>query len=116
MSEQAQMLYLRLFLRTGPWFKLNSLSFSECDDIHATATQLEEAGLAENLERMPASIQKDAVKCMKILEIQAVLAALSLQPKKDSNRRPPTKSQLVHMVEDAFDDPKLVSPKPRLSQ
>ena len=108
MNEQPQMLYLRLFLRAGPWFKLNSLSFSECSDIHATAIELEESGLAKNVERVEVSERKSLVACMKILEIQTVLAALDLQPKKEPKSRPPNKAQLVELLENALEDPSKV--------
>lgn len=103
LKEEPQMLFLRLFLRSGPWFKLNGLSFSECKDILAAALELEEAGLAENLGRIAQMQRKDAVKCMTVLEIQSVLAALDLQPKKDAKSRPPVKAQLVEILANALD-------------
>eukprot|EP00887_Chlorella_sp_A99_P003277 scaffold9.g3277.t1 len=42
----AQCLFLRLLQRKGPWFRLDTLSYSEVPDVAAAAAQLEAAGLA----------------------------------------------------------------------
>ena len=39
-------MFLRLFLRKGPWFRLNTLSYSELTHIPTTASQLCQAGFA----------------------------------------------------------------------
>ena len=46
LPNEAQCLFLRLFLRKGPWFRLDTLSYSELTDVTASAQQLCEAGMA----------------------------------------------------------------------
>lgn len=48
-----QILFLRVFLRTHPWVKLNALSYVECPDMPASMTILCEAGLAVDLASEP---------------------------------------------------------------
>ena len=46
MEPPAQMLLLRLFLRKGPWFRLNSLAYSELGDAALAAETLVGLGFA----------------------------------------------------------------------
>ena len=49
LTDEAQCLFLRLFLRKGPWFRLDNLSYSELTDIPAAAHQLCQAKFAAAL-------------------------------------------------------------------
>lgn len=49
LPDEAQCLFLRLFLRKGPWFRLNTLAYSELTDIPTSAHQLCQAGMATPL-------------------------------------------------------------------
>lgn len=49
LADEAQCLFLRLFLRKGPWFRSNTLSYSELTDIPRSAQQLCQAGMATSL-------------------------------------------------------------------
>lgn len=49
LPDEAQCLFLRLFLRKGPWFRLNTLAYSELTDIPTSAHQLCHAGMATPL-------------------------------------------------------------------
>ena len=86
MSDVAQMLFLRLFLRAGPWFKLNSLAYSECPNVPATAAELEAAGLAESLKKAPKKERMAAVRCLTMLEVQSLLAGLEMLPQRRGGR------------------------------
>ena len=49
LADEAQCLFLRLFLRKGPWFRLGTLSYSELTDTAMAAEQLCQAGMATPL-------------------------------------------------------------------
>ena len=55
LTDEAQCLFLRLFLRKGPWFRLNTLAYSELTDIPLSAQQLCQAGMATPLYSNPVS-------------------------------------------------------------
>lgn len=46
LADEAQCLFLRLFLRKGPWFRLDTLSYSELTHIPTAASQLCRADFA----------------------------------------------------------------------
>lgn len=104
MPETGQMLFLRLFLRSGPWFKLNTIDYSECPNTLATMDLICEAGLATQLQSTDKHDRAGIVKAMTIVEIQSLLATLELQPKK-SGAKPPSKAQLVHLLSTALESP-----------
>ena len=104
LEETAQMLFLRLFLRSGPWFKLNTLDYSECSDAVATMECLCKAGLAVQLQAVEKLDRGSIVKAMTIVEIQSLLASLDLQPKKTGSK-PPSKAQLVQLLSNALQSP-----------
>jgi len=62
LTDEAQCLFLRLFLRKGPWFRLNTLAYSELTDIPMSAQQLCQAGMATPLYSNPASSTNTAAK------------------------------------------------------
>jgi len=62
LTDEAQCLFLRLFLRKGPWFRLNTLAYSELTDIPMSAEQLCQAGMATPLYSNPASSTSIAAK------------------------------------------------------
>ena len=62
LTDEAQCLFLRLFLRKGPWFRLNTLAYSELTDIPMSAQQLCQAGVATPLYPNPASSTNTAAK------------------------------------------------------
>lgn len=104
MSPTAQMLFLRLFLRSGPWFKLKTLDYSECGDPIATMDLICQAGLAVQLQSASIAEQVGVVKCLTMVELPALLASLDLYPKK-SGSKPPNKSQLTKLLVDALQSP-----------
>ncbi len=104
MPETAQMLFLRLFLRSGPWFKLNTIDYSECPDTLAAMDLICEAGLATQLQTAEKHERAGVVKAMTIVEIQSLLATLDLQPGK-TGAKPPSKAQLVHLLTVALESP-----------
>ena len=62
LTDEAQCLFLRLFLRKGPWFRLSTLAYSELTDIPTSAQQLCQAGMATPLYSNPASSTNTANK------------------------------------------------------
>ncbi len=62
LADEAQCLFLRLFLRKGPWFRLNMLAYSELTDIPMSAEQLCQAGMATPLYYNSASSRNTAAK------------------------------------------------------
>lgn len=98
------MLFLRLFLRSGPWFKLQTLAYSECPDPVATMDAICTTGLATQLQSAGKMERGSIVKAMTIVEIQSLLASLDLQPKKTGSK-PPSKSQLTQLLSNALQSP-----------
>ena len=98
------MLFLRLFLRSGPWFKLNNIDYSECPDTLSTMDLICEAGLGTQLQSADKQDRAGVVKAMTIVEIQSLLATLDLQPKR-SGAKPPSKAQLVQLLAAALESP-----------
>lgn len=80
------MLFLRLFLRVGPWFKVAGLAYSECPDVPAAVRQIEAAGLAVTLENATREDRRAAVKCLTALEVQSLLATLKMLPPKKGGK------------------------------
>lgn len=106
------MLFLRLFLRSGPWFKLNTLAYSECPDPVATMEAICKSGLAVWLQSVGRLEREGVVKNMTIVEIQSLLASLDLQPKKTGSK-PPSKAQLTQLLANALQSPSEASHNPQ---
>lgn len=53
LGDEAQCLFLRLFLRKGPWFRLDTLSYSELTHIPSAASQLCRASFATPIYPFP---------------------------------------------------------------
>lgn len=62
LTDEAQCLFLRLFLRKGPWFRLNTLAYSQLTDTPVSAEQLCQAGMATSLYPISASSSGIAAK------------------------------------------------------
>ena len=101
------MLFLRLFLRAGPWFKLTGMAYSECPDVVGTAAVLDGAALALDLAKANGNDRKAAVKCLTSLELQTVLAALQLLPAKQKGKSL-SRKQLVNLMHHSLDSPSKV--------
>ena len=101
------MLFLRLFLRAGPWFKLTGMAYSECPDVVGTAAVLDGAALALDLAKADVDERKAAVKCLTSLELQTVLAALQLLPAKQKGKSL-SRKQLVNLMHNGLDSPSKV--------
>ena len=50
LDDPCQALYLRLYQRVGPWFRVASLEYSEVPDMAAAVGQLATAGFATTLD------------------------------------------------------------------
>ncbi|DBA85769.1 hypothetical protein WJX77_002675 [Trebouxia sp. C0004] len=80
LGDEAQCLFLRLFLRKGPWFRLNTLVYSELTDIPVSAQQLCQAGMATPLYCNSASSTSIAAKTGSLPETAAAAAGSPLSP------------------------------------
>jgi len=75
LTDEAQCLFLRLFLRKGPWFRLSTLAYSELTDIPMSAQQLCQADMATPLYPNPASSTNTAAKTRSPPQTAATAAA-----------------------------------------
>ncbi|KAL3146511.1 hypothetical protein ABBQ32_000762 [Trebouxia sp. C0010 RCD-2024] len=55
LDDEAQCLFLRLFLRKGPWFRLDTLSYSELTHIPTAANRLCQASFATPIYTFPSA-------------------------------------------------------------
>ena len=101
------MLFLRLFLRSGPWFRLASLSYSEVASVPAAAADIQAAGLAANLADLAPEERRTAVKCLTVVELTSLLASQGLLPEKrrGAGGRGLSRAQLARVLEDGLADP-----------
>ena len=55
LAAPAQALFLRLFQRSGPWFRQRALDYSEVADVGLAVDQLAAVGMAEPMDAAQAS-------------------------------------------------------------
>lgn len=95
MSAAAQALFVRLFLRVGPWFKLANVSYSEVPDVDAAAAELSAAGLAVSLLRAPPGTRASATRALTVIELASLVNSLGLVPPKTRKQLPRAQLQVL---------------------
>ena len=79
LSEQAQCLFLRFFLRKGPWFRLSTAQYSELSDAAAAAAELEAASFAAvTASTADPKLLMELGQTLTVAELQQLLGALHL--------------------------------------
>lgn len=79
LSEQAQCLFLRFFLRKGPWFRLSTAQYSELSDAAAAAAELEAASFAAvTASTTDPELLMELGQTLTVAELQQLLGGLHL--------------------------------------
>ena len=84
MFDEAQCLFLRLFLRKGPWFRLNTLSYSELSEPLVAAQELSDTAMAHctstDAEHCWQPLVMALAEALSVAELQQLIASLELLP------------------------------------
>ncbi|KAK9794912.1 hypothetical protein WJX73_005165 [Symbiochloris irregularis] len=104
LPDPAQALFLRLFQRSGPWFRQRTLDYSEVPDVNAAVTQLINAGFARQLLHSTIHRGMDGVaEMLTVVELTGLLAGAHLMPKRGASAIV-TKASLVGIMQTALDE------------
>lgn len=87
LSDEAQCLFLRLFLRKGPWFRLNTLSYSELTEPVTAAQELSDTCMAQctstdagQLQQQQQQLLYELAETLTVAELSQLLVTLELPP------------------------------------
>ncbi|XP_071720394.1 fanconi-associated nuclease 1 homolog [Rutidosis leptorrhynchoides] len=85
LSDDSQRLFIRLYTRKGPWFRMSNISYAEILDYQVAVQELSEAGYVCCIETM-SELQKDDLEgILNILNVSELREILSITSKKCSN-------------------------------
>ncbi|KAL8122270.1 hypothetical protein AgCh_018858 [Apium graveolens] len=103
LSEDGQRLFVRLYTRKGPWFRLANISYSEILDCQLAATELSEAGYV-CLIKSKNDIQKDDLE--ELLNVLAVgeLREIRSTMNKNSIRGGSRKQDFIALLTSTYKD------------
>uniref|UniRef100_A0ACD5ZS42 Uncharacterized protein n=1 Tax=Avena sativa TaxID=4498 RepID=A0ACD5ZS42_AVESA len=85
LSNDSQWLFVRIYTRKGPWFRVSSLSYSEISDVEHAAMELKLAGYIEMLSCTDVPSEYDIKEILDVLSVPEMKEILKELPKDNTN-------------------------------
>uniref|UniRef100_A0ACD6AE38 Uncharacterized protein n=1 Tax=Avena sativa TaxID=4498 RepID=A0ACD6AE38_AVESA len=85
LSNDSQRLFVRIYTRKGPWFRVSSLSYREISDVEHAAMELKLAGYIEMLSCTDVPSEYDIKEILDVLSVPEMKEILKELPKDNTN-------------------------------
>ncbi|CAM0912991.1 unnamed protein product [Alopecurus aequalis] len=85
LSNDAQRLFVRIYTRKGPWFRVSSLSYREISDVEHAAMELKLAGYMDMLSCTDVPSEYDMKEILDLLSVPEMKEMLKELPKDKKN-------------------------------